>query len=291
MALSMEADCTFTRPTAYWCDPTDVNCVYLITIATYTTDVNFNFSCNSQFTLLVTPIWSTDVPKQQYPTDLTWRLPNHVPQVRYLQNGTAEYWRFFVWPGLNVSEVYITMTPLSGYGDMTISTNLTTNSSGVFPVTVPDESKWIYITGVNNTFTFSNQTDPAVNYTIYFVTVRAPPLVNMTYTIVAGQNPLNHRRGRFPTRIINGVPAWDSISDYKHGQWRYFVYYLPVDDGIAWTFPRRLSDMNIFINYTPFYYNQNYTAAVYPPFVNNSFAVTQSRLECLAILSCAGWSL
>ena len=217
------------------------------------------FGHSTQYTLLVTQAsLDTFDPTDPY-EDQHISLVNHVPLIRYVAANDANYsHEFFYAERVTAgSEFQVSLTPISGMCSMAVSTD----SQMRYPQ--PWDNVWT--SDKSGTFTFSD-TQGASRYGAgVFIGVWAEPGLNCTYTIVFNVYP-NSRIGRFPQRLTDGLPQFDTLRDDDEAaarypgltNWRYYVFYLPQSDGVFINIDKFMGDVEVYISGTPWAWNNSY---------------------------------
>jgi hypothetical protein len=258
-------------------------CVYLVTVAPIdpfqaallanaTVDEIVNATIPSQFTFYIESVVvdaALDTMRPRY-YDGVHHIIDHVPVWRSLEANSVHYYKFMdVTPG---QDIFATFTPIMGVGEMFVS---------YAPFMYPTNTTSVFSSILNNTHTFNTigaMVTPYNNATILYVAVRA--YTNLTYTIVGGQSATNNSALSVysPTRLTDGVPQYDTISDVYPNAWRFYDFYLPVNDSLHITFPRRMGDVEVYVKFQPFSQNGSFVTSP-PTAMNNDFSMTHHGLD------------
>ena len=221
------------------------------------------FDHSTQYTLLVTQnSLDTADPKDPY-EDQHILLANHVPLIRYVAANDANYSREFFYASrvTKGSEFQVSLTPLSGACVLVVSTD----SQNKYPQPVPYNDNSVWTSDNSGTFTFTDTQGASRFGAGVYIAVWAEPGVNCTYTIVYNVYP-NSRIGRFPQRLTDGVPQFDTLRDDDEAaeaypgltNWRYYVFYLPQEDGVFININKFMGDVEVYISGAPFAWNNSY---------------------------------
>ena len=223
------------------------NCLYLISVTEPTGFVE------TQYTLLLQAVVTPDMlPKEgpmydpvQEPHN---RLVNHIALQQFGEQGNVTYYKTTtVNPN---STLYVSLTVLSGWADLYVD----------YRTIYPNSTGALWNSMTRNTTAFSFYVDLNGAFTELFLAVECH--INTSYTIVAGQYS-QERLGRFPSRLTNGVPQFDTLAavryqpgmypPYDSGlyRWRYFVYYLPVADDLVFSIQKFVGEVEAYIAYDP----------------------------------------
>ena len=169
-----------------------------------------------------------------YPTvdPVPHALVNHVPLLRVLQAGQAEYHTISTLPGtVTPLHLSISLTHVVGQTTLLVSRNRCSgpvewSSSGLYA------HSSVYNSGLPPT--------PLPGNTTWCVQVRA--LTNTTYSLT-GSLTLTSFPDRSPIRLINGLPYNDALRDNRL---RWYVHYQPFNDSITLSASRKFGDLNAY---------------------------------------------
>ena len=271
----MPTDAGFCTSTAKnWTGPFGPSdCVYLIAVYSVT-------EVDSQFTILVNTVTPQEVlPEPNMPDTMPGqpgftlrephiRLLNNVPLAQYQPNGTWNYYK--AWTNVPDVEMVITLTTLSGWADFYV------DDIQPFPNATYPGYNFFDSARLNET-TLQFRVNATYSWTELFIGVRA--WTNVTYTITMSQYPI-WRLGRFPIRLTNGVPQADTLGETDRGEipyvlseWRYYVYYLPVQDSVTVQVSKFMGEVGIYLLRQPWDSDRpmdsNWTQYALPPFSTN----------------------
>ena len=250
---------------------TPTGCVYFISVYQL-------FEHSTQYTLLVTQnsldnFNATDPYEDQHIV-----LVNHVPLIRYTASLDSNYsveW-YYATRVEEGNEFQASLTPLSGLCTMTLSTH----ENNRYPVPVPYTDRNTWTSDNSGTFTYTSTEGPRFGGPSVYIGVWAQPGFNCTYTIVYNVYP-NSRIGRFPQRLTDGVPQFDTLRDDDQAalkypgltNWRYYVFYLPQADGVFINIDKFMGDVEVYISGTPFAWNNSYVGFNPPNQTNFDFGL------------------
>jgi len=232
-------------------------CVYLITFYAVP-DLNNS----AQYSLLLTQNGFDNIQNPATDPDQHTRLTNHIPFIRTLPANESEFFNVTVPVDLN-EEFYVTVTVLSGLVSMYVSTdgsipypNATNINARVWTSDAHGSHTWSFVNIIGS------QSGSALS-------VGVTAWANSTYMISSGMNPAS-RPGRYPQRLLDGVPQHDSLLDYPNqdnpsdpatvlNSWRYYVFYLHNDDGLNIAVNKIMGDVEAYIGFQPWDHYGNYT--------------------------------
>ena len=232
------------------CNPTGkgpddyTGCVYLISVYQI-------FDHSTQYSLLVTQnSGPASVDQMDRTQDQHISLVNHVPFLRTVYAGEHEY--YIAHQLERGSEFYVSMTPLSG----ACSFLVTKSPSSEYPNenTTSEELAFDSVQAGTNTYSYVVSRTSGVFSAYVYIGVRA--YYNCTYTIAYNVYPPT-RVGRFPARLTDGVPQYDSLHQFVRPEeqvdpllnyWRYYVYYLPEPDSLTMSVSRFVGDVEVYIS-------------------------------------------
>ena len=252
-------------------------CAYLISVYQI-------FQHSTQYTLLVTQ--NTPVKEIQDPNDHVQdqhiNLVNHVPFIRSVEQGEHEYYQALQLE--RGAEFYVSMTPLSGACYFLASKQ----SQAEYPDETTPAEQIVFDASQEQTMTYSFvvQRTAGVFNTFVYIGVRA--LYNCTYTITSNVYPPS-RVGRFPARLTDGVPQFDSLRQFVRPEeqtdevlnsWRYYVFYLPEPDALTLSVSKFMGDVDVFISGDYWSWNNSAYVDFAPPNATNyDFSITDHGLS------------
>ena len=219
-------------------------CIYLISVFEGTGQVDAAYSLLLQSSLVDPSLLPADDDSYDPIQEPHNRLLNHVPIQQYGEAGNITYYKSVTVN--NATVFYFSLTVLSGWADVYASSSMRYPNSTV--------NEWSSLT--SNTTAFSFITTDDFSFTEIFFAVETH--INTSYTIVAGQYSFD-RLGRFPLRLTNGVPQYDTLDIRRDDvdarsalhYWRYYVYYLPVDDDLLFSINKVVGEPQAYIAYDP----------------------------------------
>ena len=256
------------------------NCIYLISVSEPTGMVE------TQYTLLLQAVVTADM----LPTDDASydpvqephnRLINHIALQQFGEMDNVTYYKTLTAnPG---SVVYVAMTVLSGLTEMYVD----------YRMRYPNATSALWRSTDQKTFSFSFIVDGDSAFTELFIAVRC--VSNATYTVMASQYSAN-RLGRFPTRLTNGVPQYDTLAAVRPNDpnarspllyWRYYVYYLPVQDDITFSINKIMGEVEAYIAFDPLLNlnDGNYTRFRIPTQFDNDHAMYHHSLDTFPLMA------
>ena len=211
------------------------------------------------------------------------RLLNQVPLFQYQPNGT---WNFYkINTNQPDTEVVVSLTTISGWADFAV------DDVTAFPNFTAGFNWWN--SHDTNVSTLQFRVPAQYAWSELFIGVRA--WTNVSYTITFSQFPVQSsaRLGRFPIRLVNGVPQVDTLADYDQGPMtfelthvRYFVYYLLYPGAsLTVTLTKFMGEADLFLLQQPLFldgrreFNTNYTEYPLPSYQLNNHSFTDHGLD------------
>ena len=177
----------------------------------------------------------------------------------------------------------MSLTLLSGYAVMSVD----------WRMRYPNATTAVWNSNTRRTTSFSFIVNDTFAFTELFIAVRCS--TNVTYTVMASQYSAN-RLGRFPMRLTNGVPQGDTLAAVRPDEplwwsplhyWRYFVYYLPVQDDITFSINKKLGEVEAYIAFDPLLdaNSPNYTQFRIPIAEDNDHAMDHHGLNTFPLMA------